>query len=404
MTEPVDKEPESGTLTERNEFERGEHAAASAIDMVRALSARAGPRLGDEAWYKALGETVRAIGGDEFQPRLLRLFAAIIPNDMSMVVRYSRFSAPDYLVHVGISHHLIELYRASYYRFDPFYSYWQKRERGGVASLREVASPDLLRSAYRRVFQRQAHISDELGMFLPGLGRSSIALFLERSKGWFTPAEKRRAQLIYPLIAALYRAHVGRIFAILDRNAAAAGTGERATLLVDRAGGRVHANKAWRDGEAKDREVARALAKLSERAPGQIEMTGGRVMHVERLDSDFPLAPDGRIYVIELAGLPPERLRPREVLSRHGTGLTPRERDIVQLILEGYPTATIATRLGIGRGTIKNHRKRIYDKLDITSERELFLLYLQWLSGPPVDKPATANPANDPHRSGRQSR
>ena len=84
-------------------------------------------------------EAVRALGGDEFQPRLLRLFASIIPNDMSMVVRYARFSAPDYLVYEGISHHLIELYRASYYRFDPFYSYWQKRERGGVVS--EEARP-----------------------------------------------------------------------------------------------------------------------------------------------------------------------------------------------------------------------------------------------------------------------
>jgi DNA-binding CsgD family transcriptional regulator len=145
--------------------------------------------------------------------------------------------------------------------------------------------------------------------------------------------------------------------------------------------------------------VARATVRLAERVPGQIEMTGGRVLHVERLESDFPLAPGGRIYVIEQVGLPPERLRPGDVLNRHGTGLTPRERDIVQLILEGHPTAAIAGRLGIGRGTIKNHRKRIYDKLDITSERELFLLYLQWLSGHSGDKPAAFGLAKDTRRS-----
>ena len=33
-------------------------------------------------------------------------------------------------------------------------------------------------------------------------------------------------------------------------------------------------------------------------------------------------------------------------INRHGGGLTPRERDIVQLILEGHPTAAIADRLG----------------------------------------------------------
>ena len=50
------------------------------------------------------------------------------------------------------------------------------------------------------------------------------------------------------------------------------------------------------------------------------------------------------------------------------------------LVLEGHPSATIAKRLGIGRGTVKNHRRRLYDKLDITTERELFLRYLEWLA------------------------
>lgn len=58
------------------------------------------------------------------------------------------------------------------------------------------------------------------------------------------------------------------------------------------------------------------------------------------------------------------------------TGLTPRERDIVQLILCGFPTESIARHLGVGTGTIRNHRKRLYLKLDITTERELFTLFL----------------------------
>ena len=49
------------------------------------------------------------------------------------------------------------------------------------------------------------------------------------------------------------------------------------------------------------------------------------------------------------------------------------------LILAGHPTATIAERLGITVGTVKNHRRRIYEKLDITTERELFLQFFQHL-------------------------
>lgn len=58
--------------------------------------------------------------------------------------------------------------------------------------------------------------------------------------------------------------------------------------------------------------------------------------------------------------------------------LSSRERELVQLVLAGHPTASIAERLGIAVGTVKNHRRRIYDKLDITTERELFLQFFQY--------------------------
>jgi DNA-binding CsgD family transcriptional regulator len=58
--------------------------------------------------------------------------------------------------------------------------------------------------------------------------------------------------------------------------------------------------------------------------------------------------------------------------------LSPREAELVRLILSGYPTATIAGRLGITVGTVKNHRRRIYEKLDIATERELFVEFFQF--------------------------
>jgi DNA-binding CsgD family transcriptional regulator len=337
-------------------------------------------RPSDAAWLAALGEVARAIGSDEFPARLLRLFARLIRHDMAMVVRYARFSAPDFLVCEGLPSHQIETYRTGWYRFDPFYGYWRRRERGGVVSLRDVAAPTLVRSHYRRVFQRQANICDELGMFLPGVGRASIALFLERSKGWFSEAEKERARRVYPAIAGLYRAHVSRIFAALGAgNGAPTPQVTRPTLLVDRDGERVYANKEWRAAEA-DPGVGRAIADLAGDKSGQVRLADNRMLHVAPLEPDFPLAPAGRIHVIERIGLAPAALSPRAVIAQFGAELTPREREIVVLVLEGHPSATIAKRLGIGRGTVKNHRRRLYDKLDITTERELFLRYLEWLA------------------------
>jgi DNA-binding CsgD family transcriptional regulator len=342
--------------------------------------ARTSPRRWtDPAWLESLGEAARAIGSDELPARLMRLFGSLIRHDMAMVVRYARFSAPDFLVSDGAAAAMIESYREGWYRFDPFYGYWRRRERGGVVSLRDVAPPSLVRSGYR-AFQRQSKICDELGMFLPGVGRASIALFLERSKGWFSEAEKERARRVYPAIAGLYRAHIARIFAALGENQKTAPTqGPRATLLVDRDGARIHADKPWREAE-RDPAVKQAVAGLAGRSSGHVPLTGNRVLHVEPLEPDFPLAPGGRIYVIERLGLAPAPLTPRAVIAPFGQELTPREKEIVGLVLEGHPSAAIAKRLGIGRGTVKNHRRRLYDKLDITSERELFLLYLDWLS------------------------
>ena len=59
--------------------------------------------------------------------------------------------------------------------------------------------------------------------------------------------------------------------------------------------------------------------------------------------------------------------------------LTPRERDIVHLMLIGYPNIKIAERLKLSINTVKNHKKRMYLKLDITTERELFLAFVNFL-------------------------
>lgn len=52
--------------------------------------------------------------------------------------------------------------------------------------------------------------------------------------------------------------------------------------------------------------------------------------------------------------------------------LSPREQVVVQLILRGHSSASIAGNLAIAEGTVKNHRKSIYAKLNISSQQELF--------------------------------
>ncbi len=57
-------------------------------------------------------------------------------------------------------------------------------------------------------------------------------------------------------------------------------------------------------------------------------------------------------------------------------GLAPREAEVCNYIIEGYGSEAIALRLGLTINSIKTYRKRAYAKLKISSQNELFMLYL----------------------------
>ena len=59
--------------------------------------------------------------------------------------------------------------------------------------------------------------------------------------------------------------------------------------------------------------------------------------------------------------------------------LTPREREVIRLVLSGHNTESVAHRLGIAADTVKLHRKHAYAKLEVKSQGELFTLFLDFL-------------------------
>lgn len=74
----------------------------------------------------------------------------------------------------------------------------------------------------------------------------------------------------------------------------------------------------------------------------------------------------------------------RDALSHFGAGvLSERELEIARLILRGYSSKAMAERLAISPETIKVHRRHLYAKLDISSQPELFSLFLQSLGHDP---------------------
>jgi len=53
--------------------------------------------------------------------------------------------------------------------------------------------------------------------------------------------------------------------------------------------------------------------------------------------------------------------------------LSDREREVFQLVAEGFTNKEIATQLGISPGTLETHRAHILDKLDVHSTAEIVL-------------------------------
>ncbi len=73
--------------------------------------------------------------------------------------------------------------------------------------------------------------------------------------------------------------------------------------------------------------------------------------------------------------------RLQQAFSQFGQSfLTQREAEIARLLLQGHSTKSMAERLGISVETIKVHKRNLYSKLDISSQSELFSLFLNSLS------------------------
>jgi DNA-binding NarL/FixJ family response regulator len=165
-------------------------------------------------------------------------------------------------------------------------------------------------------------------------------------------------------------------------------------------GGMAVGGEGWNVAVVQPRpEDVEELVELAEARPGLRLVVLGPVAGVERLatllrrqpwgylDRDSPvgairaavlavgnglsvvdptLAADS--VVVEPAGGPLGR--PLPVIEAAGEELTPREREVLELVAQGLPNKTIAARLGISEHTVKFHVAAILGKLGAASRAE----------------------------------
>ena len=345
----------------------------------------------DSAEYNlALADVVRSTGTKAFYQKLAELLARLTGCRDYLVMRYTPFGKPVYLVNEAVDEDTVRLYLDTLYALDPLQKLSRKTRHPCVASLRCLGEGAPADELYMAELFKSAFIFDELVTLLPAPGGVSIAVCCERRSVKFGDAELGIVEKILPVVASLHKLHVDRSFALATvRDDGEEADGHNAFVILDQHGCVVHESVCWRRLRLSTVQREAVFTSAAESACGEVALHGDRVAHWEELATDFSLAPAGKILTIESCATAPLQLTLEGGLEtfRHRWGLTKREADIVRLILVGYPNAYIACSLGIGAGTVRNHRYRLYYKLDITSERELFSMFLSQIIGKEIAAP-----------------
>ncbi|WOH36707.1 LuxR C-terminal-related transcriptional regulator [Thalassotalea fonticola] len=114
-----------------------------------------------------------------------------------------------------------------------------------------------------------------------------------------------------------------------------------------------------------------------------------KAQHIKQLNIVFPLLKSIIVKCQQNIAQPEQLNLERHLdnaLVKFGSSiLTPRECKILHYILHGYAIKFIAEKLENSLETIKHHRKSIYMKLDVSSQSELFYLFIASLKAMPAD-------------------
>lgn len=331
--------------------------------------------------YKEISSLVHAIGTETFYDTLSRFFARAFNCNQRLVMRYSVYDRPAFVVNHFMSESAVTLYLSGLYRIDPILDLARKSREPRVASLR--SSSELLANDehYLSELFKMAFITDELAMLLPTPGGVTIAVCCEKDSSAFSEAEIAHAEAMLPAIVSIHMRHLDEVMLravrrLPDHRPAPLTGG--AYLILDVNGQRVFASAAWEKYFSNDAELVERVKNARAAGEDFLCLESNHILHWEECTNNISIAPGGLLIRLEEFSAAPVSQPSRNMIEHFCRlrQLTHRESDIVNLILQGFPNSKIAERLNISAGTVKNHRWRLYYKLDITTERELLLLFL----------------------------
>lgn len=314
-----------------------------------------------------LAGMAEAIGSRDFYGVALASLGRLLDCKRQLAVRYAQFAKPQFLVNKSLSAEAEAVYMRELYRLDPLLRLVRTQVRDRIVTSLQLHREEA-GNIYFEDLYRSAHIYDELVVLLPAVGGVWVALCLDLDDRPFNPGEVAFIRHIYPLIENLHRLHI--LGCLSGRRGGYLNDSQLAVMVLDNQGLACFRNAIWgAKVSAADEDIIRGVSQGS--GEGVHSLDESDVVHWETLEAGNALAPGGRIFVVERRS--PGYLAIDSLLNQVEIDyrLTRREREILRHGLRGFSTAAIAKRLDIGAGTVRNHKHRLYCKLDVTSEREI---------------------------------
>jgi DNA-binding CsgD family transcriptional regulator len=325
----------------------------------------------NDEFEASLARAAQELGQQGFHQRLLELAGSIVGHDSGWIVRYDAASTPDVLFTKAIPSSIVEYYLdAEPHKGDPYFCSWRRNASARIETLADALPMAVDRDFYDRDFMRRAEFSDELALYLPSFGSACLSIFFELRDGRFGPYELRRLQALFPTLLGLHEAHLRLLFS--DLASVCNSSKNNAFILLDRARAPIFSTTSWRHAEECMPKLKRAADCKISCGCNSCSFEDMNLQTIE-LDDFNAIAPGG--YLVYLGDGPNaesqyEEQQTMEIIER----LTPRERDILFLTLEGHSTGVIAQRLALAKGYIKNCRLRMYKKFNVSSERGMIAL------------------------------
>ncbi|MEM8837643.1 MAG: helix-turn-helix transcriptional regulator [Pseudomonadota bacterium] len=323
--------------------------------------------------FDGLADIAGAVGTSEFYERAVSLVASMLSCDRYLVIRYARFSKPEFLINTSMTQEAVDDYFSSYFRIDPLLGMVRNRVDQRVLTFAELKKKGSDTFFYDQLL-RSAEIFDEIVVMLPTVGGVWTALCIDRNNKHFTKAEVNKVREIVPLLERLHDLHVEHC--VFSWEKSYLNDSSISFMMVDSEGNPTVRNGQWENRITPECETT--ILGLSQRKPQGVEsLESGHIVHWETVDHQNAVAPNGKVYLIEDPAPGYMDLTADDIVEKFAKnyGLTPRETEITGLILQGKPPSLIAKTMDLSVGTVRNHKHRLYYKLDITTERELFCMF-----------------------------